>query len=59
MQAPETRYTKSGNAHVAYQVVGDGGIDLLFVAEWLNHIDEQWEQPRLGDSSRAWPGSRG
>ena len=44
---PETRYTKRGPAHVAYQVVGEGDLDLLFVAEWLNHIDEQWEQPRL------------
>jgi class 3 adenylate cyclase len=33
--------------HVAYQVVGEADLDLLFVAEWLNHIDEQWEQPRL------------
>jgi class 3 adenylate cyclase/esterase/lipase len=45
--APETRYAKLGGAHVAYQVVGEGELDLLFVAEWLNHIDEQWEQPRL------------
>jgi len=44
---PETRYTMSGEAHVAYQVVGEGELELLFVAEWLNHIDEQWEQPRL------------
>ncbi|HYX79076.1 MAG TPA: alpha/beta hydrolase, partial [Actinomycetota bacterium] len=44
---PETLYTKRGPAHVAYQVVGEGDLDLLFVAEWLNHIDEQWEQPRL------------
>jgi class 3 adenylate cyclase len=47
MQAPATRYARSGDSHVAYQVVGDGSLDLLFVAEWLNHIDEQWEQPRL------------
>lgn len=47
MQPPETRYTKSGDAHIAYQVVGDGPIDLLFVNEWLNHIDEQWGEPRI------------
>ena len=31
--APETRYAKLGDAHVAYQVVGEGELDLLFVAE--------------------------
>ena len=47
MQAPGTHYTKSGQAHIAHQIVGDGPIDILFIAEWLNHIDEQWEEPRL------------
>jgi pimeloyl-ACP methyl ester carboxylesterase len=47
VEPPETRYTKSGDAHIAYQVVGDGPIDLLFVNEWLNHIDEQWGEPRI------------
>jgi class 3 adenylate cyclase/esterase/lipase len=47
VDVPETRYTKSGDTHVAYQVVGKGELELLFVAEWLNHIDEQWDQPRL------------
>lgn len=28
---PETRYAKSGDVHIAYQVLGDGPIDLLFV----------------------------
>jgi hypothetical protein len=55
MQPPETRYTKSGDAHIAYQVVGDGPIDLLFVNEWLNHIDEQWGSR---GSRRSSTGSR-
>jgi hypothetical protein len=32
MQAPGTHYTQSGQAHIAYQIVGDGPIDILFVA---------------------------
>ena len=38
---------RSQRETIAYQIVGDGPIDTLFVAEWLNHIDEQWEEPRL------------
>ena len=56
---PETKYTKSGDAHVAYQIVGDGELDLLFVAEWLNHIDEQWEQPRIAGFLEGLAASRG
>ena len=47
MQVPPTSYAKSGDGHVAFQVVGEAELDLVFVADWLNHIDEQWEQPRL------------
>jgi class 3 adenylate cyclase len=47
VRPPDTRYTKSGPAHIAYQVLGDGPIDLLFVSEWLGHVDAQWEQPRI------------
>jgi class 3 adenylate cyclase len=53
VQAPETRYTKNDDAHIAYQVVGDGPVDLLFVPEWLNHVDEQWEEPRLAGFLRG------
>ena len=39
MEAPETRYAKSGDVHVAYQVFGDGGLDLVFLAELWNSIE--------------------
>lgn len=42
---PETRYTKSGDVHIAYQVVGDGPIDLVFVSGWASHIEYIWEFP--------------
>ena len=46
---PETKYAKSGNLHIAYQVVGDGPLDLVFVHGWISHIEHA---VRLGD--RRW-----
>src|SRR6266852_5207100 len=42
---PETRYARSGDVHIAYQVVGDGPIDLVYVAGWVSHVEEIWELP--------------
>ena len=44
---PETRYAKSGNVHIAYQVVGDGPLDLVFVHGWISHIEHVWEEPSV------------
>lgn len=45
LETPETRYAKSGNVHIAYQVVGDGPIDLVFLPGWITHIELAWENP--------------
>src|SRR4051794_37688621 len=45
MSAPPTRYAKSGDASIAYQVVGDGPIDLVLVLGFATHLDLQWEMP--------------
>jgi class 3 adenylate cyclase len=42
---PETRYAKSGDVHIAYQVLGDGPLDLVFVPGIASHLDLQWEEP--------------
>jgi class 3 adenylate cyclase len=42
---PETRYARSGDLHIAYQVVGDGPIDLVWVPGWISNIDVYWEEP--------------
>jgi pimeloyl-ACP methyl ester carboxylesterase len=42
---PETRYAKSGEVNIAYQVVGKGEVDLLFVPGWVSHIEYAWEEP--------------
>lgn len=44
---PETRYAECGDVSIAYQVVGDGPFDLVFVPEWFNNIDVWWEEPRI------------
>jgi pimeloyl-ACP methyl ester carboxylesterase len=43
---PETRYAKSGNVHIAYQVVGRGSIDLILLGGFYSHLEAQWEEPR-------------
>jgi pimeloyl-ACP methyl ester carboxylesterase len=41
---PETRYAKKGDAHIAYQVVGDG-LDLVLVSAWFSHVEARWDLP--------------
>ena len=43
---PETRYARSGDVNIAYQVVGDGPRDVLFVPGWVSHLEYGWEEPR-------------
>jgi pimeloyl-ACP methyl ester carboxylesterase len=42
---PETRYAKSGEVHIAYQVVGDGPFDLVYVPGWISNVELMWEEP--------------
>lgn len=44
---PETRYAKSGGLSIAYQVVGEGPLDLVYVPGWVSHVEETWEEPTL------------
>jgi pimeloyl-ACP methyl ester carboxylesterase/DNA-binding NarL/FixJ family response regulator len=59
MRSPETRYAKSGDVRIAYQVIGNGSIDLVFVPGFLSNLDVHWEDPgyshllqRLGSFTR-------
>ena len=45
MALPETHYAKSGDIHVAYQVLGSGPRDLVFVPGFISNLDHQWEDP--------------
>ena len=44
---PETRYAKSGGVNIAYQVLGDGPGDLVFVTGWVSNIEVFWENSSL------------
>ncbi len=45
--SPTTQYAKSGDYQIAYQVVGNGPIDLVFVPGWVSHLELWWEIPTV------------
>lgn len=44
-QLPQTQYAKGPGGHIAYQVVGDGPMDLVIVPGWFSHVDMLWNFP--------------
>ena len=44
-EIPETRYTRSGDVSIAYQVAGDGPFDVVFVPGFLLHVELGWTTP--------------
>ena len=40
---PETRYVQNGDVNIAYQVVGEGPVDLVFVMGWITHLEYFWK----------------
>ena len=57
---PAIRYARSGDVHVAYQVVGDGPVDIVFVEGFVTNRHVVWEEPsyrrfveRLGSFARV------
>jgi len=47
VEAPDTHYAKNGDISIAYQVAGDGPVDLVLVPTWFNNIDLLWEEPSV------------
>ncbi|HEV2255003.1 MAG TPA: hypothetical protein VGS06_17610 [Streptosporangiaceae bacterium] len=45
MEAPETRYVRSGGAYIAYRVVGSGPVDLVLLQGGFSHVELQLEEP--------------
>lgn len=58
MEAPETRYAKSGEVRIAYQVVGEGPLDLVFVPGFVSNVELFWECLNGRISCRSSPASR-
>ena len=44
---PETRYARSGDVSIAYQVVGEGPFDIVYVPPAVSHVELIWEIPAL------------
>jgi len=43
---PETRYAKTADGvHIAYQVLGEGRVDMIFVMGWVTNLEVVWEEP--------------
>jgi hypothetical protein len=53
----ETSSAKCGDLSLAYQVFGDGPIDLVFVGMMVSHLELSWTQPELRPSSISSPRS--
>ena len=49
---PETRYARAGGTHIAYQVLGDGPVDLVLADQWFSHMDGQWDVPPIAEFRR-------
>jgi pimeloyl-ACP methyl ester carboxylesterase len=43
--APKVRYARSGEVNIAYQVLGEGPIDLVYVMGWVSHLEAFWMDP--------------
>ncbi|MDF2736143.1 MAG: hydrolase, partial [Chloroflexota bacterium] len=43
---PQTQYAKKGDAHIAYQIVGEGNqLDIVLVSTWFSHVEARWDLP--------------
>lgn len=47
MEIPETRYARSGDVNIAYQAVGEGPMDLVYVPGFVSNIEIMWTEPSL------------
>jgi pimeloyl-ACP methyl ester carboxylesterase len=50
IERPRTRYAKSGDVHIAYQVFGDGPVNLVIAPGFVSHIENYWDSPAFA----AW-----
>jgi len=43
---PQTHYAKSGDVHIAYQIIGEGPLDLVFVPGFVSHVEASWRSEK-------------
>ncbi len=51
---PSVHYARSGDVNIAYQVVGSGPLDLVFVMGWVSHLEYFWNEPSFARFLSAW-----
>lgn len=44
---PQTNYVQNGDVNIAYQVIGSGDLDVVFVMGWVSHLEYFWEEPHF------------
>ena len=49
---PETRYARAGDVHIAYQVLGEGPVDVVLADQWFSNMEAQWDVPPLAEFRR-------
>ena len=47
IERPETRFAWNGDVALAYQVIGDGPVDLVYLQGYCSNVDVNWESPHL------------
>ncbi len=58
LRAPATHYARSGDAHLAYQVIGDGDRDIVLIPGFVSNVENGWTWPALGSFLRRLSGGR-
>jgi pimeloyl-ACP methyl ester carboxylesterase len=53
LERPETRFAWNGDVSLAYQIVGDGASDLLYLQGYCSQVDLNWESPYLSHFLRG------
>jgi pimeloyl-ACP methyl ester carboxylesterase len=56
VDAPQVHYAKSGDVHIAYQVIGSGAVDLVFIPGLFSNLDHNWEEPGFASFLRRLAG---
>ena len=46
-QQPETHYAQNGDVNIAFQIVGEGDLDIVFVMGWVSHLEYFWKEPHF------------
>ncbi len=55
-EIPEVRYALSGEVNIAWQAIGTGPIDLVFVMGWISHLEYFWTEPSFARFLRRLAG---